>query len=46
MYKKNQKQKKLNCKNKDIKMPQHMKMIKEFKTHVQITFCDVNDVDY
>jgi hypothetical protein len=27
-------------------MPQHMKMIKEFKTHVQITFCDVNDVDY
>jgi hypothetical protein len=27
-------------------MPQHMKMIKELKTHVQITFCDVNDVDY
>jgi hypothetical protein len=26
-------------------MPQHMKMIKDFKTHLQITFCDVNDVD-
>jgi hypothetical protein len=26
-------------------MPQHMKMIKEFKTPIQITFCDANDVD-
>ncbi len=45
MHKRNLKQKNEITRTRIIKITQHMKMIKEFKTHVQITFCDVNDVD-